>query len=118
MPGSPTSGENHACTDADSLSDEEKNRRVRRAREIQVAIGAVPLRDWDPIGVRDEPLAQDEYGSYVGGVYRLIASGATADEVEAHLVLVQGEMMGLSLPAGSLRSVAERLVALDVRLAV
>ncbi len=49
-----------------------------RAREIQRSIAEVLLRNWDPIGVRNVPQAQDEYDAYVGGVYRLIASGATA----------------------------------------
>jgi hypothetical protein len=30
--------------------------------------------------------AQDEYHSYVGGVYRLLAAGATPDELAAHLL--------------------------------
>lgn len=30
---------------------------------------------WDPIGVKDEPNAQDEYDSYLGGVYELLVSG-------------------------------------------
>ena len=54
-----------------------------RAREIQRSIAEVLLRNWDPIGVRNVPQAQDEYDAYVGGVYRLIASGATARELGA-----------------------------------
>jgi hypothetical protein len=41
----------------------------RNARKIQESIRLVLLRDWDPIGVQDVPEAQDEYDSYVGGVY-------------------------------------------------
>ncbi len=48
--------------------------RKQRAREIQDSIRQVLLHDWDPIGVADEPAAQDEYDAYVGGVYRLLAS--------------------------------------------
>lgn len=105
-----------ARTDAHRLDADGRRRRASRAREIQAAIGAVLLRDWDPIGVRDEPLAQDEYDSYVGGVYRLIASGASAVEIAEHLASVQTEMMGLPTLAPSLRSVAERLAAIDARL--
>jgi hypothetical protein len=43
----------------------------RRAKAIQESIREILLRDWDPIGVNDVPEAQDEYDSYVGGVYRL-----------------------------------------------
>lgn len=55
-----------------------------RAREIQESIRLVLLHDWDPIGVQNEPAAQDEYDSYVGGVYRLLASGATEQQVADH----------------------------------
>ena len=38
-----------------------------RAREIQRSIAEVLLRNWDPIGVRNVPQAQDEYDAYVAG---------------------------------------------------
>jgi hypothetical protein len=88
-----------------------------RAREIQEAIAHVLLHTWDPIGVKDEPQAQDEYDSYVGGVYRLLASGATPQEVAEHLCLVETESMGLTQARPSdLLPVAEKLCSLDVRL--
>jgi hypothetical protein len=48
-----------------------------RAREIQEQIRQILLHDWDPVGVRDQPSAQREYDSYVGGLYRLLAEGAS-----------------------------------------
>ncbi len=65
-----------------------------RAKEIQRAIGEVLLRNWDPLGVKDEPQAQDEYDAYVGGVYHLIASGATAKQIAEHLVRVETDRLG------------------------
>ena len=40
--------------------------REERARQIQSQIREILLRDWDPIGVRQETRAQDEYDGYVG----------------------------------------------------
>ena len=86
--------------------------RDSRAREIQSAIREVLLKQWDPIGVADESAAQDEYDSYVGGVYNLLSKGAAADEVAAHLAKVQRETMGLPASLSGLRTVAVALCAL------
>ena len=40
----------------------------RRARDVQAAIREGVAEHWDPMGVADEPAAQDEYDAYVGGV--------------------------------------------------
>lgn len=89
----------------------------RNARKIQESIRLVLLRDWDPIGVQDVTEAQDEYDSYVGGVYRLLASGATAQEIAEHLFRIEMFQMGLSTSnSASLLAVAEKLRALQVKL--
>ena len=88
-----------------------------RAQEIRDAIREILLQDWDPIGVRDVPAAQDEYDGYVGGVYRLLASAASPEAVAEHLRAIETERMGLSQPQpGELLSVAKRLCRLSVRL--
>ncbi len=88
-----------------------------RARKIQRSIGEILLRNWDPIGVRDEPQARDEYDAYVGGVYKLIASGATARELAGHLARVEAEHLGLKdADSRKLIRVAEKLLELNVRL--
>jgi hypothetical protein len=91
--------------------------RPTRAREIQAAIGVILLRDWDPLGVRDVPKAQDEYDGYVAGVYRLLVSGAHPQAVAEHLCAVERERMALGQrqPADLLQ-VAKKLCRLDVSL--
>ena len=89
----------------------------KRGRHIQASIRKVLLHHWDPIGVRDEPEAQDEYDSYVGGVYRLLASGASEEQIVDYLWQIETVNMGLRrLGQDRLRPVAQRLRALDVRL--
>ena len=88
-----------------------------RAREIQRSIGEVLLRNWDPIGVKDVPQAQDEYDSYVGGVYRLIATGASARQLAEHLARIEAEQLGFQdTDPKMLIPLAEKLLRLNVRL--
>jgi hypothetical protein len=91
--------------------------REERAQEIQRAIAQVLLRNWDPIGIKDEPRAQDEYDAYVGGVYRLIASGASARQIAEHLAKLEADQLGFAdTDPKMLIQVAEKLLRLNVRL--
>jgi hypothetical protein len=90
--------------------------REQRARAVQESIREILLREWDPIGVRDIPEAQDEYDGYVGGVYRLLANGASVEEIAAHLASIQRDSMGISSDAATLVPVARRLRNADIHL--
>jgi hypothetical protein len=88
-----------------------------RAQEVQRQIAEVLRRNWDPIGVRDEPAAQDEYDAYVGGVYRLLATGASARQIAEHLAQVEAKYLGFEdTNPKMLIPVAEKLLRLNVRL--
>jgi len=88
-----------------------------RARQIQESIRQILLQDWDPIGVQEIPEAQDEYDSYVGGVYRLVAAGSSAQEIADHLWHIENETIGLpALDRAKLVPVAEKLRGLGVNL--
>jgi hypothetical protein len=65
------------------------------SRRIRVDIRHVLMGVWDPIGVKDEPNAQDEYDGYLGGVYKLLVSGASDERIEEHLWQIVTEQMGL-----------------------
>jgi hypothetical protein len=90
--------------------------RERRASEIQQRIREILRRDWDPIGVADAPEARDEYDGYVGGVYRLLAEGASPRAVAEHLARIEGDQMGLPSSSDARLSVAMKLCALSVQL--
>ena len=90
-----------------------KQTNMERAKQIQESIRQVLLREWDPIGVRDVPEAQDEYDGYVGGVYRLLASGAAEKQILDHLWQIETDAMGLSrLDPAELAPVARKLRSL------
>lgn len=55
------------------------------------------MTEWDPIGVKDEPNAQDEYDGYLGDVFVLLTSGAGDDRLLEYLWHVVTDRM--SLPA-------------------
>ena len=79
------------------------------------AIRVVLMRDWDPIGVADFPMAADEYDSYIGGVYRILAGTRSEDELVEFLFFTETQTMGLStVSRDHLREVARNLFALDV----
>ena len=65
---------------------------------------------WDPIGVRGEPNARDEYDSYVPRVYSLLESGATAEQIAAHLDMIATEGMGLKSNMDHCRLTALKLL--------
>ncbi len=84
---------------------------LKQAAEIQDAIRRVLFEDWDPIGVND--LApKDEYDSYVGGIYRLLASGGTEDEVCEHLRQLEINQIGSPTNAEHRRIVAKKLITI------
>lgn len=91
--------------------------RARRARDIQRHIGEILLREWDPIGIQEHPEAADEYDAYVGGVYRLLASVASAREIATHLVAIETESLGWEdTDPRMLIPLARKLLRLNVRL--
>ena len=92
------------------------SKRGQRAKEIQETIRQVLLHQWDPIGVSDIPEAQDEYDSYVGGIYRLLASGASEHQIIERLYNIETVSMGLPGNREYLKGVAEKLAKLDVSL--
>ena len=87
----------------------------KHAREVQCQIRQILLHDWDPVGVQDEPNARDEYDSYVGDVYGLLARGASPKQVAEHLARIEADRMGLPSSVEARLPVATKLCALDVR---
>jgi hypothetical protein len=86
-----------------------------RSRENRRLLRELLMREWDPIGVRDVPEAQDEYDNYVGEAYVLLMDrGTTAEDMEGYLHGVE-DYMGLTQTRDMLdrrQRVAEALIAL------
>jgi hypothetical protein len=90
--------------------------REKRATEIQDAIRQILYRDWDPVGVCGAA-PEDEYDSYIGGVYQILASSRSEEALIQFLAGAVEDILGAPESAPErLRSVTQKLIALDVRL--
>jgi hypothetical protein len=78
------------------------------SREVRCAIRRVFLEVWDPIGISDEPNAQDEYDGYIGRVFELLVAGGSDNEIIEHLLWAT-ERMGMDGSRASLQTVAAAL---------
>ena len=79
------------------------------------AVREVLLRDWDPLGVGDNPSLSDEYDRYVGTACRYLQGGVDDYKLAAYLGQIQEVAMGLTRvdTERDLR-VARRLLALTI----
>lgn len=67
----------------------------QKIREAKLQIRRVLLEEWDPIGIAEDPLAQDEYDGYLGGIYNFLEQNATEAEIVHHLHLTETLNMGM-----------------------
>ncbi len=81
-------------------------------RRIHGEIRHVLLEVWDPIGVKDVPQAQDEYDCCLGGIFRLLTTGGTDDEIADYLWKQASEHMGLGLSPSAKEQMYSTVVAL------
>ena len=83
-----------------------------RARQYHEAIGEILLREWDPIGIADEPAAQDEYDSYVAEIHGLLIRHEPRHRLLDHLWWIETEHMGLLGDRQRTELVVDRLIEL------
>ena len=81
-----------------------------RAKRYHEAIKQAILKEWDPIGVGGIPEAQDEYDSYVPGVYKLLITRRPKHEVFDYLWTLETQHMGLTGDRQATEYFAERLL--------
>jgi hypothetical protein len=62
---------------------------------MTASVRDVLLRHWDPIGILDEPAAQDEYDAYAPVIASMLRAGAKADALARHLLSIERDRMGL-----------------------
>lgn len=90
-------------------------KRSKKATSIQESIRYILFYNWDPIGIND--LApDDEYDSYVGGIYRLLSSSASEIQIIEHLRQIETIGMGVCSNRERLKNVAKKLIKLNISL--
>jgi len=91
------------------------SKRAKKAVEIQESIRHILFYDWGPIGINDFGL-DDEYDAYIGGIYRLLASGASEYQIIERLYQIEIVNMGLNGNRERLKNIAEKLIKLNISL--
>ena len=66
------------------------------ARSVKQQIDRILWEVWDPIGVNKISPASDEYSGYVNGVFQLLTSGASDEEIARHLLTIVHDRMELN----------------------
>jgi hypothetical protein len=86
--------------------------KTKRAREVQEEINRILFESWDPIGM-NAALPPDEYGAYVGPVYRALANGADESEIISVLANLESQI-GCQARWPDKRKAAARLCAVSL----
>jgi hypothetical protein len=60
----------------------------KKAVKIQESIRHILFYVWNPVGINDLT-PDDEYDSYIGGIYRLLSSGTSEFQIIQHLHQLQ-----------------------------
>jgi hypothetical protein len=83
------------------------------SRRIWVQIRHVLLNVWDPIGIRDEPNAQDEYDGCLWPIFDLLSGGATDEQLNNRLLYFVNERMGLGATSEAILPTIRALRAIE-----
>jgi hypothetical protein len=87
------------------------------AIEIQDSIRQILFKEWDPIGVNDNPSHVDEYDSYIAPIYRLLSTNRSEEAIMDFLFRTEQDVIGVSCGSPEdLRPLAQKLLGLDVYL--
>lgn len=78
--------------------------------DLNARVRAILTKDWDPVGVGNEPKAADEYDDYVPAVVAMIRTRTSVDAIGEYLLTVERRKMGLAGDATRARSVAAALL--------
>ncbi|HTS16554.1 MAG TPA: hypothetical protein VMP11_03180 [Verrucomicrobiae bacterium] len=83
-----------------------------RAKRYHQAIHDILIKEWDPIGVGDEPRAQDEYDSYVPGVYKHLIHRSPERDLFDYLQHIETKRMCLHANRAHTEKIVKRLMSL------
>jgi hypothetical protein len=92
-------------------SRQPKNKRERRAREIQRQIRQVLLDDFQLLGFA---APEDEYDCLIGGIYRLLVRKADQEDIVQWLVEMSTTHFGMPTESEACRLTAAKLLTLNV----
>jgi hypothetical protein len=76
------------------------------------AIRTLLWKEWDPIGVNDEPDAFGEYDTYADQIHAMLDRGGDAEEISRHLSWVVTTLIGLGTNDQHSMKIAKKAVAI------
>lgn len=79
-------------------------------KKLQPIVKEILLHEWDPIGVANIPLADDEYDNYVPQVCKLLIEKSDFEKISDYLWKVETEQMGLPGNRDNIRIVSHKLL--------
>ena len=82
---------------------------LKRAKQYNNAIRDILLKEWDPIGVKNVPEAQDEYDSYIPGVCKLLINQESSENIFQYLWKIETDNMGLTGNQKHTKTIAKKL---------
>ncbi len=83
--------------------------RLNRVKRYNNAIRRILLKEWDPIGVKDVPQAQNEYDSYTPQICKMLINHESSENIFQYLWKIETDYMGLSGNQNHTRSIAKKL---------
>jgi hypothetical protein len=89
-----------------------KARYRAHAKQYHESIHRILLHEWDPIGVAEEPEAQDEYDNYIPKIHGMLLRHEPRDKLRDHLWWLETEHIGLCGSRSRTYKVADLLIAL------
>jgi hypothetical protein len=92
------------------VRDSSRKTVLAEAERYLKAIKTALLTEWDPIGVKQFPEAQDEYDSYAPHIYTLLITRRPHQEIFDYLWKIETERMGLTGDRQATERFAERLL--------
>lgn len=84
-----------------------------QSRALRVQMRHVLLNTWDPIGINDEPNAQNEYDDYIGELFDLLENGAPDSAFLDYLYWAVNENMGLNASREDMQETVDALRKID-----
>ena len=78
------------------MHSDDKKFKAQLYRSAYEAANDILIHEWDPIGVGDDPIAQDEYDMYIPGALRMIIDGRSEQEIADYLDRIETNNMGLT----------------------
>ena len=81
---------------------------------VRVQIRGVLLNVWDPIGVRNDPNAQDEYDGYLGDIFELLVRRASRKKIVEYLYWVASVRMGMDAKRSDMLPTVEALMKIPL----